>query len=152
MKHPTADSLPPHVLRCMRPADREALGIARKPDNAPVLATDPGKDAKATVKAVKGRKGPNQTEMRYMFEALRGLDARYEALTVRLANGHRYTPDWVVFGGGRPIACYEVKGPYRLGSQDGARMRFDQARLEWPGVRWVWATWTGNEWQEEAYG
>ena len=34
----------------------------------------------------------------------------YEGLTLRMANGHRYTPDWVVVTAGGQIECHEVKG------------------------------------------
>ena len=67
-----------------------------------------------------------------------GVDARYEALTFRFANGHRYTPDWVVFHDGTPVSCHEVKGAYRLHSHGRARLAFDQARVEFPGLAWVW--------------
>ncbi len=99
---------------------------------------------RAEAPARPGRRVPNDTEARYAAEALRGLDARYEALTVRLANGHRYTPDWVVFDGGRPAECHEVKGAHRFGSHQRARLAFDQAVAEWPGVRWVWAERRGD--------
>ena len=83
--------------------------------------------------------GPNKTEAKYAAECLRGLDARYEAISFRLANGHRYTPDWVVFEDGRPVSCHEVKGSHRFGSHQRARLAFDQARIEIPGLLWVWA-------------
>jgi hypothetical protein len=85
------------------------------------------------------RRGPNKTELDYQRRHLRGMDARYEALTFRMANGHRYTPDWVVFVDGKPVACHECKGGYALHSQQRARLAFDQARVEFPGLCWVWA-------------
>jgi hypothetical protein len=137
--------LPPHVLARIRAEDRAALGL-----RCPVIefsGSGAGQDRGGNEDAKKGRRRPNKTEARYAAEMLRGLDVRYEAVTVRLANGHRYTPDWVVFEGGRPVACHEVKGAYRFGSHQRARLAFDQAAAEWPGVRWVWATWTGDEWK-----
>jgi hypothetical protein len=84
------------------------------------------------------------------------MDARYEALTFRMANGHRYTPDWVVFLDGRPVACHECKGGYALHSQQRARLAFDQARVEFPGLCWVWAVKVGGQWSvdsgKETYG
>ena len=99
-------------------------------------------------------RGPNKTESDYRATQLRGMDARFEALTFRMANGHRYTPDWVVFHDGRPIACHECKGGYALGSQQRARLAFDQVRVEFPWIRWVWAVkvkgqWTVSSWQKE---
>lgn len=84
------------------------------------------------------RPDPNKTEAAYRARHLAGQDARYEALTFRLANGHRYTPDWVVFEDGRPVECHEVKGAYRFASHGRSRLAFDQARVEFPGLRWCW--------------
>ncbi|MEI8123117.1 MAG: hypothetical protein WCI20_13860 [bacterium] len=91
-------------------------------------------------------KGPNKTEVDYQRRHLRGLDARYEAVTFRMANGHRYTPDWVVFTDGRPSQCHECKGGYALHSQQRARLAFDQVRVEFPGLVWVWAVRVGGRW------
>jgi len=82
---------------------------------------------------------PNKTELEYQRHHLRGMDARYEALTFRMANGHRYTPDWVVFTATGKIECHEVKGGYALGSEQRARLAFDQAKVEFPWIVWVWA-------------
>lgn len=96
-----------------------------------------------------GRKslGPNKTEANYQQTILRGLDARYEAVTFRMSNGHRYTPDWVVFDqSGHISECHECKGDYALHSQQRARLAFDQCTKEFPGFLWVWATKKGSEW------
>ncbi len=100
----------------------------------------------------KTAKGPNKTELRYLRDVIQPLGevGRYEALTFRMANGHRYTPDWVYADQttGR-LTCVEVKGAYRFGSHQRARLAFDQARTEWPGITWIWAIWTGKEWRNE---
>ena len=95
---------------------------------------------------------PNRTEAEYRDVKLKGTDARYEALTFRLVSGHKYTPDWVVFENGTPVECHEVKGAYRFGSHQRARLAFDQAAVEFPGVRWVWAVKSGDGWRIEAKG
>jgi hypothetical protein len=151
--------LPPHMLAMIRPADRAALGLlpaskgkgADKAGNWQNEAKAGQQSASgAIVTHCKSAKRPNKTEAHYLRDRLAGRAARYEAVTFRLAAGHRYTPDFVVMGQHGDIAeCHEVKGSYRLHSQDGARMRFDQARREWPGIRWVWATWTGKGWKIE---
>ena len=82
-------------------------------------------------------KGPTKTEMAYRSRYL-GDNTRFQGVTFRMANGHRYTPDWVTMDGDR-MTCIEVKGSYRLGSYQRARLAFDQARIEWPGVTWIWA-------------
>lgn len=96
--------------------------------------------------------GPNKTEADYQRTYLRGIDARYEALTFRMANGHRYTPDWVVFEDGKPIACHECKGGYALHSQQRARLAFDQATVEFTGLVWVWAVKGANGWEVSRCG
>ncbi len=91
-------------------------------------------------------RGPNKTESDYRETQLRGMDARFEALTFRMANGHRYTPDWVVFTDGRPSQCHECKGGFAMHSQQRARLAFDQVRVEFPGLVWVWAVRIGGRW------
>lgn len=154
--------LPPRIFDMIRPADRAALGLLpASQGKRTAKAGNRQNEAKAgresasgaIVTPPKAAKMPNKTEDRYRRDRLAGRAARYEAVTFRLSAGHRYTPDWVIMGPHGDIAeCHEVKGSYRLHSQDGARMRYDQARREWPGIRWVWATWTGTVWKVEDSG
>jgi hypothetical protein len=102
---------------------------------------------KITTKKVKQPKQPNKTEGEYKSIHLRGKDARYEAVSFKLANGHRYTPDWVVVEGGKITECHEVKGAFRHASHNRAQVMFDQARLEYPGIRWLWATKKKSGWE-----
>ncbi len=125
-------NLPMSVIACMRPADRKALGLA-----VPVSMTPPTPRT-AAQRARSGRGGPTKTEAEYARRYLGGKGARFEALVFRFANGHRYTPDWTYLENER-LVCVEVKGSYRLESYQRARLAFDQAVVEWPGVRWVWA-------------
>ena len=118
-------------------------------------AGEPGL-GKATVppaipKPPRARRGPNKTEERFRREYLepRGIKAVFEGATFRLANGHRYTPDWVWLDETGRAVCVEVKGSYKLPSYQRARMAYDQARIEWPGIIWIWVTWTGKEWRVE---
>jgi hypothetical protein len=95
-------------------------------------------------------KEPNKTESTYRREVLDRNPAvhnvAYEGLTFRLANGHRYTPDWI-FWIGNHLHCVEVKGSYRLRSYQRARLAFDQAAVEFPGATWIWAERTkSREW------
>jgi len=88
-------------------------------------------------------KQPSKTELAYRDEIL-ALDEsvetiRYEALSFKMANGHRYTPDWITTDLAGNITCHEVKGSYRLGSYQRARLAFDQTRIEWPAITWIWA-------------
>jgi hypothetical protein len=94
---------------------------------------------------------PNKTEAAYRAEVLdRRNDVaavHFEGLTLRMANGHRYTPDWVVVTEGGRIECHEVKGGYALHSQQRARLAFDQARVEFPWMGWVWAMRSRDGWK-----
>jgi hypothetical protein len=94
---------------------------------------------------------PNKTESEYQRLHLQGMDARFEALTFRMANGHRYTPDWVVFTNSGNIECHEVKGGYALGSEQRARLAFDQARVEFPWITWVWAKKSEGSFQKTVF-
>ena len=131
-------------------AARTAARIAPDaPDARGDTGTTPRPAKRATGGGARARRAPNKTEARYAAEVLRGLDARYEALTFRLANGHRYTPDWVVFdSAGRLLSCHEVKGAHRFHSHQRARLAFDQAATEFPGLTWFWATLTKNGWEK----
>lgn len=115
------------------------------PMPTPSPVADRGKEAKC------GRKVPNKTECDYQRHHLHGMDARYEALTFRMANGHRYTPDWVVFTATGNIECHEVKGGYALGSEQRARLAFDQARVEFPWIVWVWAKKSAGNFQKTVF-
>ena len=104
-----------------------------------------GADQRPIVAPVtRSAKGPNKTEAEYrrMFLGTGRADlvaVAFEGLTFRLANGHRYTPDWVCQLVDGQLICIEVKGSYRLGSYQRARLAFDQAAVEWPGLKWIWA-------------
>ena len=89
-------------------------------------------------KAARKRREPTQTEVAYRDAYLDDVDARFEGLSVRLRTGRRYTADWPVCRNDR-IECHEVKGKYKLPSYDRSRMAWEQARLDWPAIRWVWA-------------
>jgi hypothetical protein len=89
--------------------------------------------------------GPNKTEAEYGnrlgFE-FPEADIVFEGLTLRMQNGHKYTPDWVVKCPNGEIHCVEVKARgnsgFRHASYGRARLAFDQARIDWPfRFRWV---------------
>ena len=130
-----ADQLSASVIRCMRKADRDALGLGNAGTGNPVMPTAAGI---AVLKVARKQMGPTKTEAEFARQHLHGKGARFEALVFRMENGHRYTPDWVYVEGGR-LVCVEVKGSRRLGSYQRARVAFDQAAVEWPDARWIWA-------------
>jgi hypothetical protein len=115
------------------------------PESAPTPTRAPVAD-----RGKRGHRKPNKTETDYRKTYLRGKDAQYEALTFRMANGHRYTPDWVVFTDKGKIECHEVKGGYALGSEQRARLAFDQAKVEFPWIIWVWAKRVSGQWSVDS--
>ena len=129
------DQLSDSVIRCMSKGDREALGLGNTGIGNP---GKPGAPGITVVKVARKATGPTKTEAEFARCHLTGKGARFEALVFRMANGHRYTPDWVYVEGGR-LVCVEVKGARRLGSYQRARVAFDQAAVEWPDARWIWA-------------
>ena len=97
-----------------------------------------------TPKAVKPTKSqpdkvPNRTELEYAHKYLAGKDYRYEGYPLRMANGHTYTGDWAVFQDGRAIEIHECKGGWSFASQQRSRLAFDQCRIEFPNIKFVWA-------------
>ena len=130
-----------HHQRPVAPSESSTAALTR---------TDAGSPGSAPAGPRGGRRGPNKTESAYRREILgRRRDlvtVRFEALTFRMGNGHRYTPDWVVVTA-VGCECHEVKGAYALQSQQRARLAFDQARVEFPWISWVWAVRSGNGWE-----
>ena len=110
----------------------------------PITKGDQGRTAG---KIKRRAKEMNKTERHYLDNVLRGKDARYEALTFRMSNHHRYTPDFVVFEAGAPTECHECKGSYALHSQQRARLAFDQCQKEFPGLHWIWAVKSKGGWR-----
>lgn len=82
---------------------------------------------------------PNQTEgaFRRLHIPHDAIHVRYSLISVNVA-GHRYTPDWTWYEGGRLHAA-EVKGTYRHASHGRSRLAYDQARIDYPEIAWVWA-------------
>ena len=69
-----------------------------------------------------------------------------QAVTFRIGNGVRYTPDFTVFhpfGGG--VDCHEVKGYMR----DDAAVKLKVAASEYPFVKWTLAWKSNHQWQTQ---
>ena len=118
---------------------------------------DKGKTGKAAKTGRKQRKGPNQTELDYRMQFIKLTVAenvygicRYEGLTLHLAAGYSYTPDWVVTRANGTVEIHEAKGPWQ--SRD-AYIRWCQAAQEWPQWKFFWgkraAKKDGGEWTTE---
>lgn len=68
-----------------------------------------------------------------------------QAITVRLANGLRYTPDWVVFGH-QGIQCYEVKGKHVW---DDSIAKLKMAASKYRDWKWVLVWKEKGSWQQQ---
>lgn len=135
------EDLPPH----MQVQVRAQLALETKTVQPVQPTAQPERTARPA-----GPAGPNKTEAAYRREVLDTNPAisrvSFEPMTFHLANGHRYTPDWGFISNGR-LHLVEVKGAYRLGSYQRARLAFDQAAVEWPDFVWIWAERNGGTWK-----
>ena len=112
--------------------------------NAPALESyQPTESEAVPFRAAEGKQ--SKTEQKYNREVLGGV-GRFEAVTLHLPGGGRYTPDFMTVDDG-VITFHEVKGSYRLGSQGRAYTAFHDAAAYYPMWRFVWAHWTGKDWE-----
>lgn len=99
---------------------------------------------------------PNSTEGRYRRECLSGIAPEcihYESETFTITKVCRreYTPDWVVAVPGFPPFYHEVKGAYKLGSENRARLAWEMAAEQHPNAVFVWAVLTRRGWEIEEW-
>lgn len=105
---------------------------------AGVAVLTPGAGADCVSETNSRARGPNKTEAEYNRLHLQGKGL-YEAVTLSLPGGSRYTPDWVVIGEGGKVELHEVKGTYRFGSHGRAVTAFREAVAAFPCFAFVWA-------------
>jgi hypothetical protein len=98
-----------------------------------VSATD---GAKVAIRAK--RREPNKTEAEYNRRYLGGA-GKYEAVSLRLPGGSRYTPDWQSVGSDGRVTFHEVKGSYRFGSHGRAATAFRECVAAFPEFDFIWA-------------
>ena len=135
-------SLAPSLADAHRtPAD----GDARLEGN--MMPYDPAESAEVPFCPVAGKM--TKTEERYNRDVLGGK-GRFEAVTLRLPGGGRYTPDFMTLDDGI-VTFHEVKGSYRLGSQGRAYTAFHDAAASYPMWKFVWAHWTGKAWERRVF-
>ena len=84
------------------------------------------------------RREPNKTEAEYNRRYLSGA-GKYEAVSLRLPGGSRYTPDWQSVGADGRVTFHEVKGSYRFGSHGRAATAFRECVAAFPEFNFVWA-------------
>lgn len=72
---------------------------------------------------------------------------RFEAVTLKIANDCRYTPDFMAMGVGGEITFFEVKGFWR----DDARVKIKVAARTFPEFRFVGVQKKGQSWVFEDF-
>jgi len=96
--------------------------------------------------------GLNKTEARFLAEYLRPLytNVKPHGLTLALANGVKYTPDFIVQSEG-VIRAYEVKAMRgnRVHVEDDASVKIKVAASEWPTIKFIITWWDKSKhaWQ-----
>lgn len=83
--------------------------------------------------------GPNHTEQRFNLAILCNRGRFHpEPFTVSKTAGRRYTADYACSFDGVPVVI-EVKGSYKLPSENRARLAWELAAEQNPGTVFVWA-------------
>nr|DAE45069.1 MAG TPA: REase AHJR-like protein [Caudoviricetes sp.] len=120
--------------------------VKARPSPAPALVPySPVESVAVPFRAAGGKQ--TKTEEKYNRECLAGR-GRFEAVTLHLPGGGRYTPDFMTVDDG-VVTFHEVKGSYRLGSQGRAYTAFHDAAAYYPMWRFVWSHWTGKAWERK---
>lgn len=117
-----------------RAALEASLGLAPP---APPAPTKPDRPAIRLPK----RREPNQGEREYgriLSAEFPGVRVAYEAITLNLPSGTKYTGDWAVFTA--PLIIVEVKGTHRLGSAAASARAFKEAVAAFPEIQFRHAT------------
>lgn len=128
--------IPPQDLARMKFCSPPGAAGARP--SVPVVAAVGDGGRRPTVEKVAGVRGPNKTEAEYNRMYLGGA-GRYEAVTLKLPGGSRYTPDWMTVDAEFGVTLHEVKGSYRFGSQSRALTAFRECAAAFPCFAFVWA-------------
>lgn len=136
-----------NLARKTKATAKAAPNPARTPAHAPATLAPyaPSESVAMPLRAATGKM--TQTEERYNRDILGGK-GRFEAVTLKLPGGGRYTPDFMTIDDGQ-VTFHEVKGSYRLGSQGRAFTAFHDAAAYYPVWRFVWARWTGKAWERK---
>ena len=121
------------------------LPTGMKVDLSDLVSYQPDGSVAVPFRAAEGKQ--SKTEQKYNREVLGGK-GRFEAVTLHLPGGGRYTPDFMTIDDG-VVTFHEVKGSYRLGSQGRAYTAFHEAAAYYPMWRFVWAHWTGKAWERK---
>jgi hypothetical protein len=97
--------------------------------------------------------GPNKSEAEYgrmLALEFPGCRVTFEGITLKMDNGHRYTPDWVVQTHGGWMLLVECKSRgkngYRLPSYQRAKLAYDQCKEEFNCFRYRWSEKQEGKW------
>jgi len=112
------------------------------------VAFTPAVEAKPIIR--QSKKGPNKTERRFLAEHLEPMLAlgslteigEHESITLKLANGLRYTPDWPAWAGDQ-LTFYEVKGA-RVWEDSLVKLKV--AASKYPHFRFILCKYAKGEW------
>ena len=147
----------PHFSEQWLEEYRRKLGGSHQPESKPaetrpspapdLVPYSPAESVAVPLRAAEGKM--TKTEEKYNCDVLNGK-GRFEAVSLRLPGGGRYTPDFMTVDDG-VVTFHEVKGSYRLGSQGRAYTAFHDAAAYYPMWRFVWAHWTGEEWERQTF-
>jgi len=106
-------------------------------------------------KASDSHKTPNKTESEYRYRLeleFVGCRAIFEGMTLRMANGHKYTADWMVVKADGSILLVEIKNAaYQHASYGRSKLAFNQCRVEYPMFSYRWAEKEKGSWSEVNY-
>jgi hypothetical protein len=117
------------------PETRQALMLAAgfTPPPPPAMSAKPSKPA---IRMPKPRV-PNKGEAEYgalLRKMFPYAHIEYEAVSLRLPSGTRYTGDWSIFPPTGRMLIVEVKGSYRLGSAAASARAFKEACAAFPMI------------------
>ena len=135
---------------CPRPGEPLYPEDARRRALAEIQITTGG-IVKPTPKRIRQSSKPksNKLESDYgnllkaMFPSNEVLE---QAVTFRLANGVRYTPDWVMLAEVDGLYCYEIKGRK---SWDDSIVKLKVAASTYPKVHWYLCDKPDGSWREQ---
>lgn len=109
--------------------------------------------------ALQGKCGAKQTKAEIEYGRMLKMefpeaDIIPWGVTLRMQNGHKYTPDYLVNGDGWMLLV-EVKqrgkNGFRQQSYQRAKVAFDQCRVEFCNFTWRWSEKQSGIWTEHKY-
>jgi hypothetical protein len=110
----------------------------------------PKTTTKTPPKRLRQRTKPKMNRLEAEFEAyitkLAPPAPKPHAITLTLANGVRYTPDFIQNATGSPMIAYEVKGKH---AWDDAIVKLKVAAHEWPPIRFFLVWKDNGQWQSQ---